>query len=162
MADDLADEAAIRRAMDRYGQGVDERDWEAWAEIFADPLETDFSGIDPAFEPTTLARADHVRGTRAVLEQFDATHHVITNVQVDVSGDEAAARAVLCAEHWLDGLGGSPRYTMFGVYENRFRRTAAGWKLSRLTLRLRRTEGNAEVWAEALRRARTGERGSGP
>ena len=153
MSEALADEAAIRRVMDRYGSGVDERDWAAFAEIFDDPLEVDFSGMDASMKPATLPRDTHVSGARAVIGQFDATQHMITNVQVALDGDRARARAVVRAEHWIGGLRGSPRYTMFGVYENGFRRTAAGWRISRLVLRLTREEGNLDVWAEALRRA---------
>ncbi len=151
----LEDEYAIRALIDRYGAGVDERDWQRWSNIFTDPLDTDFSGIDPAFAPATLARADHVAGTRAVLEQFDATQHMITNVQVHfgADGDSAQVRAVMRAEHWLDGLRGAPRYTMFGVYENGVTRSGDGWRISALALRVIREEGNCDVWAEALRRA---------
>ena len=152
----IEDEYALRALMDRYGAGVDERAWDEWAEIFTDPLHTDFSGIDPVFVPATVARAAHVAGTRAVLEQFSATQHMITNVQVTVTGDAARCRAVLRAQHWLDGLRSAPRYTMFGVYENGCVRTAAGWRISRLALRLVREEGNVEVWATALRRAQAG------
>ncbi len=147
------DEFAIRRLMDQYGAGVDERDWDAWSTIFDDPLATDFSGIDPAFAPATVSRADHVAGARSVIDQFDATQHMITNVQVSFEGDEAKARAVMRAEHWLSGLRGPARYTMFGVYENRFRRRSAGWVISSLALRITRDEGNLDVWAEAIRRA---------
>lgn len=152
----LQDEFAIRRLMDRYGSGVDERDWEAWSTIFDDPLATDFTGIDPAFTPATVPRADHVAGTRSVIDQFDATQHMITNVQVSFEGDEAEARAVMRAEHWLSGLRGPGRYTMFGVYENRFKRRPAGWVISSLSLRVTRDEGNVDVWAEAIRRASGG------
>lgn len=156
MTDRLLDEADIRDLMHRYGAGVDERDWRAWAEIFDDPIETDFSGIDPAFHPATLARAEHVAGTQAVLNQFSATQHMITNMLITVDGDQATLRAPMRAEHWLDGLRGPSRYTMFGVYENEFRRTSTGWRINRLSLRLTREEGNLDVWAEALRRAQAG------
>jgi ketosteroid isomerase-like protein len=153
MSDRLADEAAIRDLMDRYGAAVDERDWAGFAALFTDPLATDFSGIDAAFGPATVACADHVAGTRAVLEHFDATQHMITNVRVVLDGDHARCRAVMRAEHWLAGLRGPPRYTMFGVYENAFVREADGWRIARLALRLTREEGNLDVWTTALRRA---------
>ncbi len=142
--------------MSRYGSGVDERNWDAWATIFDDPISTDFSGIDPSFAPATIARADHVAGTRAVLSEFDATHHMITNIDVTLSGDTASARAAMRAEHWLGGLRGSARYTMFGVYENEFRRGATGWLITHLSLRVVRDEGNLDVWAKAIRRAGSG------
>jgi hypothetical protein len=155
MSDSRADdEAGIRRLMDRYGSGVDERDWADFLEIFDDPLEIDFSGMDASMAPATVARADHVAGAKAVIGQFDATQHMITNLQIDLDGDRARVRAVFRAEHWLGGLRGSARYTMFGVYRNAFRRTAAGWRMSRLVLQLVREEGNLDVWAEAIRRAR--------
>lgn len=147
------DELAIQRLMSRYGSGIDDRQWDAWAAIFDDPVATDFRGIDPAFAPATVARADHVAGTRAVLEQFDATQHMIANAEVTLNGDTARARATMRAEHWLSGLRGPARYTMFGVYENEFRRDATGWLITHLSLRIVRDEGNLDVWAEALRRA---------
>ncbi|MGE0484510.1 MAG: nuclear transport factor 2 family protein [Gammaproteobacteria bacterium] len=153
MSDRLTDEAAIRALMDRYGATVDERDWDGFAVLFTDPLATDFSGIDPAFAPATVARADHVAGTRAVLAQFDATQHMITNVQIALDGERARCRAVMRAEHWLSGLRGAPRYTLFGVYENEFVRESGGWRIARLALRVTREEGNVDVWAAALRRA---------
>jgi 3-phenylpropionate/cinnamic acid dioxygenase small subunit len=153
MGSQLEDEAAIRSLMDRYGSGVDERDWADFETLFDDPLETDFSGMDASMKPATLSRAAHVAGARAVIGQFAATQHMITNVQVALAGDRARGRATMRAEHWLDGLRGSPRYTMFGVYENGFRRTPQGWRISRLVLRVVREEGNVDVWAEAIRRA---------
>ncbi|CAN0435820.1 unnamed protein product, partial [Phaeothamnion confervicola] len=101
MATRWQDEADIRTLFDRYGSGVDERDWDAWAQIFEDPIDTDFSGIDAAFPPLTLSRAAHVAGTQAVISQFDATQHMITNVQIALHGDHADARAVMRAEHWM-------------------------------------------------------------
>jgi 3-phenylpropionate/cinnamic acid dioxygenase small subunit len=153
MADSTADEAAIRRLMDLYGSGVDERDWDAFARIFDDPIDTDFSGMNAAIAPAVLPRDRHVANARAVIGQFDATQHMITNVQVTLDGDRATARAVMRAEHWIGGIRGNSRYTMFGVYENGFRRTAEGWRISRLVLRLVREEGNLDVWNEAVRRA---------
>lgn len=155
MAKQWQDEADIRGLFDRYGSGVDERNWEAWGQIFDNPLETDFSGIDAAFKPVTRSRAAHVAATQAVISQFETTQHMITNVQIALHGDHAEAHAVMRAEHWMKGLRGAPRYTMFGVYENAFKRTAEGWRIARLSLRLIREEGNVAVWAEALRRAQS-------
>ena len=154
MPNTLLDEAAIRALMDRYGSSVDDRDWPDWADIFDDPLEVDLSGMDPGLRPYTVARDQHVARASALIAQFDATQHMITNVQVRLDGDTATCRATMRAEHWISGIRGTGRYTMFGVYENGFRRTAAGWRLGRLALRVVREEGNAEVWAEAQRRAR--------
>lgn len=156
VSENLLDEAAIRSLMDRYGSGADERDWADWIEIFDDSLEVDFSRISAAFKPATLTRVDHVAAARAVLCQFEATQHMITNVQVRLDGDRATCRATMRAEHWMAGIRGAARYTLFGVYENGFRRTSAGWRIGHLVLRVVREEGNVDVWAEALRRARVG------
>jgi len=151
----LQDEANIRSLMDRYGSGVDDRDWANWADIFDDPLVVDFSGVSADLKAATVSRDKHVARARALIGQFDATQHMITNVQVRIGGDEASCRATMRAEHWISGIRGNGRYTMFGVYENGFRRTSGGWKICRLALRLAREEGNLDVWAEAQRRARS-------
>ncbi|WP_439814586.1 nuclear transport factor 2 family protein [Zavarzinia sp. CC-PAN008] len=150
------DEAAIRSLMDRYGACVDERDWDGFATLFDDPLSTDFSRMDPTLSPATLPRAQHVGGARAVIGQFDATQHMISNIQIVLDGDTATCRAPMRAEHWLSGMRGQARYTMFGVYRNSFRRTADGWRISHLALEVVREEGNTAAWTEAVNRARRG------
>ena len=150
------DVAEIRGLMDRYGSTVDERDWAAFAELFDDNVSKQYTGIEPARETKTVSRADHVAGVAGVLGVFDATQHMITNVQVTLDGDRATCRAAMRAEHWLSGLLGAPRYTMFGVYRNGFRRTPDGWKIDHLDIEIVREDGNHGVWDEAIRRARPG------
>ena len=154
MTNEVLDERAIRSLMDRYGSGVDDRDWSDWLDIFDDPLVVDFSGVTAGLKPVTVSREKHVARAWALIGQFDATQHMITNVQVRLDGDAATCRATMRAEHWLSGIRGNGRYTMFGVYQNGFRRTPGGWRISHLALRLAREEGHVDVWAEAQRRAR--------
>ncbi|KAI9019136.1 hypothetical protein DFJ74DRAFT_708337 [Hyaloraphidium curvatum] len=152
----LADVYAIRDLIDRYGSCVDEKDFAGFAELFTDPLDADFSGMDSRFPPATLTLEAHVASTKGAISQFNCTQHMITNVQVFLNGDEATCRATMRAEHWLDGTRGNSRYTMFGKYENGFKRTAHGWKISKLKLTVTREEGNNDVWHEAIRRVQAG------
>lgn len=96
----LNDIHEIRDLLDRYGSTVDEKDWAGFAQLFTDPLETDFSGIDPMFQPATLTVEQQVASTSVVIGQFTTTQHMITNAQVQLNGDTATCRATMRAEHW--------------------------------------------------------------
>ncbi len=70
----------------------------------------------------------------AVAEQLstlmeDAQHYV-TNVEVDLDGDEAVARAFVFAMHDVVLDGERQLVPAGGRYENKLRRTSDGWRIS--------------------------------
>jgi hypothetical protein len=90
----------------------------------ADVLADDVSATTPG------GRAE---GREAVVAQARAAHavptlHQITNVLVDLDGDEAAIGAAVTATFAPDGATG-------GRYELAARRTTAGWRLTAVGMR---------------------------
>jgi hypothetical protein len=55
------------------------------------------------------------------------TRHVINTCVIEVDGDEATGRSIF---HFYTGTDGAPVLAIIGVYHDRFRRTAEGWRLA--------------------------------
>ena len=85
---------------------------------------------------------------------FDRTQHLIGSHRFEITGDTAVITAHMRAEHWLTTGQGGDRYTMYGTYTDECRRTAEGWKLTTVTLRLIREEGNRHLMRLAVRRGK--------
>jgi len=118
----IADRLDIQEQLARYARGVDTRDWDLWRSVFTDDAVVDYrqSGI--------------LCGTPAEVAAFFAeaftaipwaTHH-ITNIEIDLAGDEAKVRALFFNPMQLAGMEGSS--STGGYYHHEFVRTADGWR----------------------------------
>lgn len=110
-----------------FARAIDFRDYDAFVELFTEDAVLDtgqpLDGLD-AIRASLAGRDDRLR-----------TRHVITNVFVDVlNADEARGIAYLTLyrHHWDDNLRPGPAPSAgpaaVGHYEDRFARTARGWR----------------------------------
>jgi 3-phenylpropionate/cinnamic acid dioxygenase small subunit len=150
----LADESDLRDLIHRYALGLDTRDWDLWRSVFADEVTIDMTDYEPEPAPQRLPIATHLAYVQRLFAGFAATQHFIGTHRFVVDGDEATIVAHMRAEHWVDTSQGSDRYTMYGTYTDRCVRTADGWKMTAVKLRLLREEGNRHVMRLAARRGR--------
>jgi hypothetical protein len=123
---DVADKIEIQELLARYARGVDTHDWQLWRSVFTDDAVVDYSRSGIA-----SGSRDEIAG---VLEQaFEgipwATHH-ITNIEIELDGDRARARAMFYNPMQLPDVDG-PSATG-GHYEHELVRTPAGWKSAHL------------------------------
>lgn len=155
----LSDESDLRDLIHRYAFGLDRKDWVLWRSVFADEVTMDMSDYQPD-PPPRPAPADLVVKNAAVLfAGLERSQHFMGSHRYEVSGagevgDTATITAHMRAEHWLTVVGGGDKYTMFGTYTDECVRTAEGWKLTSVTLRLLREEGNRHLMREAVRLGR--------
>ena len=150
----LSDESELRDLIHRYAFGLDHGDWVVWRSVFADEVVVDMSDYqsDP---PPRLATAEQVvRSAMTLFAGFDATQHFIGTHRFELAGDAAVITAHMRAEHWVTTGKGGDRYTMYGTYIDDCIRTADGWKMVKVKLRLLREEGNRQVMRTALERGR--------
>ncbi len=116
---DVEAKLAIRELTARYNLAIDEGRAEEWADTFVH---------DGVFESTALGR---VAG-RAALVEFAQTfskrfhaRHCTTDAIIEVAGDTATQTCYLI----FIGVGdGGVRLLNSGVYRDRLRHTAAGWR----------------------------------
>lgn len=150
----LEDRYAIIDVMSRYAAGLDARDWELWRDVFTDEAVFDLSSWNQV--PARSLDSDRVVKSQArIFAELKATQHFLTNHRIVIDGDQARGIAHMRAEHWLiEDDGSTSRYTMFGYYDDKFTRTAKGWKMCEMQLNVTHTEGDRRVMSEAENRAR--------
>jgi hypothetical protein len=102
----------------------------------------------------TMAAADLVDLARGVLAGFDCTHHVASNLDVHLSGDEAECRTHMVAYHHVPAEPGVVDHcTMRGYWQLGLRRLDGRWLITRWTvLRTGPWEGSPDVYALAAAR----------
>ena len=125
----LEDREDIRALIQAYGEAHDNRDYAAFAELFAEENGEWIGGLGSA------------KGRKAIFELMDesighnpqpggsGTYHLLTNDQIKVDGDLASATT-----KWIyvtPGDDGSPRMVFLGHYNDRFIREDGEWKFLR-------------------------------
>ncbi len=150
----LADESELRDLIHRYAFGLDRHDWVLWRSIFVDEVLIDMSDFTPEPPPRRLPMERYVRSVARMFAGFDATQHFIGTHRFVIDGDTAVITAHMRAEHWLTSGQGGDRYTMYGTYTDECVRTPDGWRLTSVTLRLLREEGNRDVMRLAVAKGR--------
>jgi 3-phenylpropionate/cinnamic acid dioxygenase small subunit len=122
----LEDREALAELLRRYAAAQDERRFDDYEACFTDDVVLEFPwGAVEGRE----GLADRVR---ELLAPFSYTQHLIGNVQVEVGEDQASGRAdffvtMVRRDH--------PRLKFWqevGFYRHRYRRTAEGWRISRI------------------------------
>jgi 3-phenylpropionate/cinnamic acid dioxygenase small subunit len=122
----LHDKLEIHELLARYARGVDDNDWDLYRSVFTDDAHIDYSSVGFA-----AGSRDEVA---AALEQgFSAlswSQHYITNIEIDLDGDEAHVRAMFYNPMQLPGMD-EPSFCG-GFYHHDMVRTSDGWKSRRL------------------------------
>jgi len=127
---------------------VDVHDWERVESFFAPEVTVDYSSLFPV-EPETLRREELMARWRQLVPGFDATRHVLTDVEVEVEGDEASGTAEVVGTHYLDG----DTWTPSGRYLYRLRKIGGDWKISALTYANEREHGDRGLVERAAAKA---------
>lgn len=121
--DDVARE--LRALADRYAAAADDRDADAFADVFTD------DGVLETHRGEMRGR-DELRSVPERLARYDQTRHTVTSHEVvDVAGDAATARAWCTAEHTTIGDVCVETYVMEIRYDDRCHRDESGrWRIA--------------------------------
>ena len=123
----VEDRLELHEIAARYGDLIDERDWEGLAAVFTD---------DAVFDATDLGNR-LMNGLEAIRRNMDKTpthplgHH-ITNIYVQCAGDEVILHSRIIAA-------GHRGRVSSASYRDRVRKTADGWRIYHRVCTLRRT-----------------------
>jgi SnoaL-like domain len=150
----LLDESDLRDVIHRYAFGLDRQDWTLWRSVFADHVVMDMSDYQPDPPPRSVRADSVVRSTEVLFAGLEGSQHLMGSHRFEIAGDTAVITAHMRAEHWLNSGQGDDRYTMYGTYTDECIRTSNGWKLTKVTLRLIREEGNRHLMRLAARRGK--------
>ena len=161
---ELLDRAAISDVVHRYARAIDLLDAELFRSCFTERVDIDFSSMG-AGRHAGIAVGDWLEQVYAGMGGFDATHHVSSNHQHALRGDEATCVSYLVAEHFLFGArdGEDASLTLGGFYTNELVRLATGWRIRATTLTITWHRGSLALFTQSRERyqARQGRREPG-
>jgi 3-phenylpropionate/cinnamic acid dioxygenase small subunit len=136
----LLDEREIIAKVIAYARSLDDRDWDLFLSCFTEEVDMDASGLR-GIPPATLTREALLARVKPTVLSFDVTLHYSTNHQVTINGDDAVCRSYGLAHHTYREDGEVKKFTVFGEYTHRLRRTAAGWRICGVKLDFKIKEG---------------------
>ena len=139
----LWDRQEIQETKLRFGRALDTHEWELYRTCFTDPFEVDFSDLTGR-APTTVDARTWCDLAAAILGPCKV-HHQYSNHQIKVDGDEAEGLHYMVARHRRFTDNGDSENYQYGWYENRYKRTGDGWKISKLKHCMHWVVGNAAV-----------------
>ena len=120
----LADRAEIAELLARYALCIDGRDWAGLQATYAEDGVMEHGG-------TAAGRDGVPELSERILRGVASSHHLVGDPSIEIDGDTARTRSHYCATHVAaDGAiirqGG-------GWYDCTLRRTAEGWRFTRVT-----------------------------
>ncbi|WP_338243997.1 nuclear transport factor 2 family protein [Aurantiacibacter hainanensis] len=130
---ELRDRAAIEELLRDYGRTIDERDFDAFGNLFTEDGEY---GGGPSMSVGPDAIAEGMRSTfeTNLLGFAEPNFHVFFNTDIDLDGDVASATSM--SFYVVPGDDGLPEIALMARYVDDLVRTDEGWKFRR-----RRVEG---------------------
>ena len=124
MPDLTVDRSDLRHLVESYAIGCDRRDLELLASCFTDGGVLTVHRPDrPTSALTAPAELDRIP---AGLGRYDHTFHLVGNHRVEVADDDATGDTYCVAHH----VSGDVDHVMHIRYEDRYRRTADGWRIA--------------------------------
>ena len=122
-----AEKIQIIELLNQFGIAIDSRDWDTFSSLFADEIEFDYSAIGDiagTFQPSEIA--DNARKN---FGGFKATQHLITNHQIERSGNDANCKAYVRAMHVLPNDETDSMLEIGGYYLARLILIDSDWKI---------------------------------
>lgn len=122
----LADRLAIHDLLARYSTAIDTKDFALLGEVFTDDGIGDYTA------------SGGIRGTLPEIQQwlagalsvFPVVQHLVTNIRVDIRGDEAVSDCYLFNPlGWIRDDGSTEMLYCGGSYRDRLVRTPKGWRI---------------------------------
>jgi SnoaL-like protein len=150
-----SDDPAV--VLTRLLQAVDDLDWTAARDCLADEVRTDYSELFGG-DAETLAADELVMRWHALLPGFDATQHLLGTGLVEERAGGLTVRTHVRAYHRVGGA----VWGVHGHYVVPLERSATGWKIAGITLRLFYQEGDTDLPALAGERAAAAPRTARP
>ncbi len=122
----IADRLEIEDVLTRYAWSIDSKSFDGLDDVFTADAQIDYTssgGIAGAYPEVKAWLA-------SVLPHFPAYQHLVTNKQIEVSGDTATSRSEFYNPMMQQKPDGSTSlFFVVGEYHDRLTRTASGWRI---------------------------------
>lgn len=122
----IADRLAIEDLLHRYSTAIDTRDFALLGQVFTPDGVGDYTA------------SGGIRGTLAEIQEwlagalgiFSVIQHLVTNIRVEIAGDEATSTCYLFNPlGYPRADGGTEMLYCGGLYRDRLVRTEGGWRI---------------------------------
>ena len=131
----LLDEREIRDLIVSAWAGIDRKDWDTYANAFAEDGEFEILG------QRRKGREAIVAGPSRDLAKYDRLQHIVTNEIVRVDGDAAEGQWYAVAVHVPDAAAPGDHADVGLRYRFRARRGGDGWRFAEVVLEVLWTSG---------------------
>jgi ketosteroid isomerase-like protein len=121
----LEDQLEIQRLVNEYGRLLDQREFAAFAQLFAEDGEILLGPLARATGPANIQEAMEAVISRPPGEDI----HIIGTPLIDLDGDTATSEVMWTVLR--RGLDGSPSVSMVGRHRDNLVRTGGQWRIKR-------------------------------
>ena len=126
---ELEDREQIRQLMHHYGRFLDERNFDAFAGLFAETDSAYVSGNRTARGAQAIGAMLREIITANPSGFKSPSFHVFFNETIDLDGDQATAFSQ--SAYIVPGVNGNPEMVFFATYDDVFMREQGRWKFKR-------------------------------
>ena len=138
------DEAVISTIIQSVATFADQSQFEELKSLFADQIQVDYTSLFGG-EIQTHTPESLMAAWASLLPGFDQTYHDLSNIQVDVNVEVAAATADVTASHYIDGF----FWQVSGEYNYQFVRDNDAWRIQAMTFQVSQEKGDRVVFEKA-------------
>ena len=126
-----------KKAVITMVNSIDTKNWKLALDQFDDTVFVDYSSMTG--QPGANSKAkDLVDGWEKLLKKAK-THHMLTNFEVSVDGDNAEIFSHVYASHTAKGV---KYWDIYGRYHHKLNKTSEGWKINFMKLLVHGQKGN--------------------
>ncbi|MGE0384999.1 MAG: nuclear transport factor 2 family protein [Gammaproteobacteria bacterium] len=129
-----------------FGAAVDRRDWPRVAGLFTEDARIAF----PEGTPEIVGGGGLVASMRTAWDALDASQSLHANQQFEVDGDRASGTFYAHVTCVRESAHGGRLFTYGGAWHDEYRRTEAGWRVTRRVFRQIWGRGNPELVGNRL------------
>ena len=123
---EILDQWAIEKLLKRYARALDDRSFDALDDCFTSDAHLDYTCAGGIAGPYPQAKA----WLAEVLPPIAEMQHFITNIEIEVEGDQARGKSYTLNVNGLRLASGEVKHMIVGAqYIDRFARTPVGWRI---------------------------------
>ncbi len=139
----------VQQAVTKMVNGIDSKDWNSAIAQFTDDVFVDYSSMTG--QPGSAVKAkDLVSGWEGLLAHV-STHHMLTNFDINVVGDEAESMSHVYASHEAESV---EYWDIYGRYHHKLQKTPEGWRINFMKLIVHGQRGNQNFLKQVSEKSR--------
>ena len=134
----------LQETVARLFLAVDERDWEAAANIFSERVLLDYTSMAGG-KPAILTPEQIIDSWKQILPGFDHTHHQVGNFITEIGLDQAIVVCYGTASHFLENPSSLNTWIVVGTYNFLLEREFDSWRITEMKFNLKYIDGNHDL-----------------